>query len=201
MFQEAFKISSLIARFNLQKDTYFHKSSKISCDIEISQKSMRAEIDHQPSTQSEDVSLPMTSNNSQHHKIFAIEKTKKIETVKDFSNRQDVVNKAALRKMRKYYLKVFKSSNKKLVRLRFCNLKSSEIIRAAKTFLKNELGVEADLDELCYYLIGILKIRNLLKMQWSENTKHEVNQFLDWVRNYSKNKFDKLFKSESLKLN
>ena len=103
----------------------------------------------------------MISNNSQSLKVFTIEKIQKLSKAKDFSNRQDVINKAALRKMRKYYSDMFKSANKKLVRLRFCNSKSREIMRATKTILKNEFGEEADIDEVCYYLIGILKIKNL----------------------------------------
>ena len=51
------------------------------------------------------------------------------KAAKDFSNRQDVVNKASLRHLKKFYVDIFKHDNLKLVRSRFCNLKSSSIIK------------------------------------------------------------------------
>ena len=186
-------------KYDSPHEIQLHKFCNSFDEVEINKKTERTEVDHQPRTVVESSSSSMISNNSQSLKVFTIEKIQKFSKVKDFSNRQDVINKAALRKMRKYYSDMFKSANKKLVRLRFCNSKSSEIMRAAKSILKNEFGEEADIDELCYYLIGILKIKSLWRIHWNENIKQEVNQYLDWVRNYSKNKFDKIFKSESLK--
>ena len=46
-----------------------------------------------------------------------------------FSNRQDVINKSSLRHLKKFYVDIFKHDNLKLVRSRFCNLKSSCITK------------------------------------------------------------------------
>ena len=160
-FSRGLQDQLLDCKYDSPHDIQFNKFCNNFDEVEINKKTERTEVYHQPRTKFESASPSMISNNSQSLKVFSIEKIPKFLKVKDFSNRQDVVNKAALRKMRKYYSDMFKSANKKLVRLRFCNSKSSEIIRAAKTILKNEFGEEADIDELCYYLIGILKIKSL----------------------------------------
>ena len=50
----------------------------------------------------------------------------------DFSKRQDVINKASLRHMRKYYVDHFKKKNPKIIRARFCNVRSTEAMNAVK---------------------------------------------------------------------
>ena len=81
----------------------------------------------------------MISNNSKSLKVFTIEKIQKLSKAKDFSNRPDVINKTALRKMRKYYSDMFKSANKKLVRLRFCNSKVEKSCGQPKLYSKMNL--------------------------------------------------------------
>ena len=52
--------------------------------------------------------------------------------MKEFSKRHDVINKISLRHLRKYYLNIFKANNLRIVRARFCNVKSSDIMQAVK---------------------------------------------------------------------
>ena len=125
---------------------------------------------------------------------------KKIGTKKDLSNRQDVVNKAWLRHMRKYYADMFKRENTKIVRKRYCNIKPSEIMRAIKLTFNKELDNENLPSDFYYYIIGILKIKDVFRMNCSNQTKHEVFDFHDWWRNYSKLKYDALFTSKWLNI-
>ena len=118
----------------------------------------------------------------------------------DFSNRQDVVNKASLRHLKKYYLNIFKAQNSKIVRTRFCNTKSSEFMMAIKKTFKVEFDSIKAPKDLNYYLMGILKLRDISRMGCSDETKRYVVDFLDCWRNYSKIKFDRLFRSKNFQV-
>ena len=113
----------------------------------------------------------------------------------DLSMRQDVVNKASLRHMKKFYVDVFKQQNLKLVRARFCNAKSTEISRAIKRTFDKDFETESLPVDFYHYLIGVLKVRNISLAKCSNQTKREVFEFLDCCRKYSKLKFEALFKS------
>ena len=128
-------------------------------------------------------------------------KQSKLPTYKiDLANRQDVVNKASLRYLKKYYLNIFKIRNAKIVRARFCNAKSSEVMHAIKrTFRQEFLNINLPQD-FSYYLMGALKLKDISRMSCSEETKSDANAFIDWWRNYSKFKFNRLFKNKSLQV-
>ena len=110
------------------------------------------------------------------------------------------MNKAALRQMRKFYSNIFKKNNPKIVRRRFCNAKSSEVKRAIKSIVENEFGSVDCFKDLQYYLLGILKIKDILRMNWNNTIKSEVMDFIEWIRDYSSIKFTKLFKSKWLRI-
>ena len=129
-----------------------------------------------------------------------IRKSKLSSSKIDLANRQDVVNKASLRYLKKYYLNIFKIKNAKIVRARFCNAKSSEVMHAIKrTFRQEFLNINLNQD-FSYYLMGTLKLKDISRMSCSEETKSDANAFLDCWRNYSKFKFDCLFKNKSLQV-
>ena len=143
-------------------------------------------------------SLNTKESESQFNKIFQIVKVidrKNMKKKINLSSRQDVVNKSILRQMRKYYLNVFKNTNSKIVRLRFCNVKSSEITRAIKGIISREFESESYPNDLHYYLIGILKIKDVSRMKWDLAIKRDVSDFLNCTREYSNIKFESLFKS------
>ena len=191
--------------------TYFISKLNMQINLEIGvststngvQRLSNGNID--PYLQISDKSHTIRSEH-QFNKIFEVIKinrknyNQKMKKWIDLSTRQDVVNKSALRQMRKYYSNIFKRANPKLVRLRFCNVKSSEITRAVKKILLEELGSESHPDDLHYYFIGILKIKNLSRMFWDFELKKEVLDFLNWIRDYSGSKFESLFKSKRLRL-
>ena len=118
----------------------------------------------------------------------------------DLSMRQDVVNKSSLRKMKKFYQDVFKQHNLKLVRARFCNAKSSEVLRAIKRTSERYFDTKSLPVDFYHYLIGILKARDISWAKCSRQIKMEVFEFLDCSRNYSKMKFETLFKSQWLRI-
>ena len=56
---------------------------------------------------------------------------------------------------------VFKQHNLKLVRARFCNAKSSEVLRAIKRTFEKDFETENLPADFYHYLIGILKARDI----------------------------------------
>ena len=123
-----------------------------------------------------------------------------LQKKEDFLNRQDVVNKASLRHLKKYYLNIFKAQNSKIVRTRFCNTKSSEFMMAITKTFKDEFDSIKAPKDLNYYLMGILKLRDIRRMSCSDETKRNVVDFLDCWRNYSKIKFDRLSRGKNFQV-
>ena len=79
----------------------------------------------------------------------------------DLSMRQDVINKASLRHMKKFYVDIFKQQNLKLVRARFCNAKNTEVFRAVKKTFDKDFETKSLPVDFFHYLIGILKARDI----------------------------------------
>ena len=126
--------------------------------------------------------------------------SEKTTPVRDLSKRQDVVNKAWLRHMRKYYTNIFKRENIKILRSRYWNTKTTEIVRNIKRTFKDLFNVDSLPIDFYHYLIGILKLKDISKMKWSHQVIREVADFHDWLRNYSNIKYEDLFKSEWLRI-
>ena len=96
---------------------------------------------------------------------------------RDLSNRQDVVNKASLRHMKKYYTNIFKMKNMRLLRTRYCNSKMSCILRAVKKTFKAYFESESLPDYFYYYIIGVLKLKDVSLMNCDNKTIQDVNNF------------------------
>ena len=117
------------------------------------------------------------------------------------SSREDVLNKGAIRVIRKYYRDKFKNQNKNIVKKRIVNCKSKDIIEATEALCKDLFPTELWTTDLHYYIAGILKLKGTSYMhRWSNQVKEEINQFLDCVRMYSKAKFRSLLHSQNFKL-
>ena len=73
-------------------------------------------------------------------------------------------------------------------------------MNAVKRTFSTEFETDTLPEEFYYYLLGVLKIKDISRMNWSYQTKSDVFDFLDWCRRYSKAKFESLFKNPCLKL-
>ena len=71
--------------------------------------------------------------------------------MKEFSKRHDVINKIFLRHLRKYYLNIFKTNNLRIVRARFCNVKSSDIMQAVKRTFEDDFAGLQEPKDLYYF--------------------------------------------------
>ena len=96
---------------------------------------------------------------------------------RDLSHRQDVVNKASLRQMKKYYNNIFKMKNMRLVRTRYRNIKISEITRAVKKTFKTDFENESLPNYFYFYIIGVLKLKDISSINCDDTTIQEVNDF------------------------
>ena len=102
--------------------------------------------------------------------------------------------------MKKYFTKIFKQKNKRLVRARFWNLKSTEIIRATRKTFKQYFDLIDLPDYFYHYFMGILNFRDISNMDCSIQTKRDVCKFHDCWDNYSKKRFAALFSNQSLRI-
>ena len=122
------------------------------------------------------------------------------QTSRDLSMRQDVINKHSLRSWKKFYINIFKQKNLKIVRTRFWNVSNAEIMKAVKKTFGKEFKPKNLPKDFFYYLTGILKFKGVRNMNWSSKIKDDINDFHDCCKNYSKRKFNALFKSQCFKI-
>jgi hypothetical protein len=113
-------------------------------------------------------------------------------------HREDIVLKSAIRSLRKYFRNHYKNEFKNLVKKRYVNCKPKEIYYSVFSLLQNTFGLQDLEEEMVYYLIGILNLRPINHLLCRTIIKKEVTEFLACVRNFSNNRFSKIFKSDCL---
>ena len=96
----------------------------------------------------------------------------------DLSKREDVLNKGAIRAIRKYYRDEFKQRYKSIVKKRICNCDYSDIITASEEFCRNLFPSSLWNEDLFCYMAGILKLWDVKNLNCSSYIKIEVGEFV-----------------------
>ena len=127
---------------------------------------------------------------------------KEIQTIskEKSSKRNDIAHKSLLRQIRKYYSTMFRQNNRKIIKSRFRNVKTNEALEAVKATFGSEFNLDGINNDLWFYLVGVIKVKNIHRITWSDNAKNEAFQFLDWWREFSKVKLAKLKTSQLFKI-
>jgi len=117
-----------------------------------------------------------------------------------WKQRSDVRYKSAIRFLRRFYKELFKKENKRIVKKRYINWSMSRIYEAmSKTLAKIIPNIYLS-EDLVYFTIGILSIKNDDELICKSEIKQEIMVFLSWVRYFSKKKFNLVFKSKKVRV-
>jgi len=124
-----------------------------------------------------------------------------ISQAKIFNQRRtDVKYKAAIRLVRRYYRNLFKAKNQNIVKKRYANWEVEDLFDHMKRTLQGRIPEELITEDLVYYAIGILNLRKVEDLPCSTKVKEHLQDFLSCVRNFSKIKYVKSFKSENFRI-
>ena len=118
---------------------------------------------------------------------------------KGSSRRRDVENKASIRLIRRFYRDLFKSHNKSIVRRRYTNCKIKQIYYNMYKTLENKIPEELLTEDLVYFTIGILTLKESSKLRCTKEVKEDITDFLNCVRNYTKIRYLSILKSPKVK--
>jgi len=66
--------------------------------------------------------------------------------------------------------------------------------------LRNKIGMENVTEDLVYYTIGILNIKESNDLPCSDEVKAQIEDFLLCVRKFSKKKYITVFKSQNFRV-
>lgn len=117
---------------------------------------------------------------------------------KSNSKRSDIDLKYSIRALRKYFRDQFRTHHARLINRRIVNCSPKEVYNAVDELLKDTLNFPDCNKDIIFYFIGILSLKQVNRMAWSQTIKCEVKEFLDCVRVFSKAKFKRIFKSKTL---
>ncbi|CAI2384577.1 unnamed protein product [Moneuplotes crassus] len=104
----------------------------------------------------------------------------------------------ALRFLRKFFLKFYKSRNKSIIRKRYVNCLPTEISESVEATLKQLLAADIVTKDLVDYTKGILGLRDSIRMKSKAGIKQQVLIFQDTARNFSTSKFKQAMNSACL---
>ncbi|CAI2382833.1 unnamed protein product [Moneuplotes crassus] len=114
--------------------------------------------------------------------------------------RFDIEMKRALRLLKKFYKKLFKSDNYKIVQRRYVNCDTYRVSISMKSMLLSIFPQELVTDDLAYYTIGILGIKKPSEFHCREQTRREIKEFRKTINRFTQKQLLIAMQSDSLKV-
>ncbi len=78
--------------------------------------------------------------------------------------REDVIYKASIRMMRKFYRDLFKKENRRIVRKRYVNCRPSQIFQKLKSTLSDKIPEAQLTKEVVYFTMGITNLKKITQL-------------------------------------
>ncbi|CAI2383058.1 unnamed protein product [Moneuplotes crassus] len=114
--------------------------------------------------------------------------------------RNDTVHKSALRRFRRFYRKLFKTQNARIVKKRYVNCKVRLLFNKMLKTLKTIIPEECITDDVVYLAMGIIGLRDPSALPCSPTVLREIIDIVDCARKFSKKKYEACLRSESFKV-
>ena len=117
--------------------------------------------------------------------------------------RSDVVNKTLLRSIRKFYINKFKKVNRSIVRKRFKNVKTTNILRALIKFWMEEFSgtrYEIDYKSLAEFMMVFLSIKPSSTFKFRKEAVDKATQVQECIGKYSLDKFKNVKKIKEFRI-
>ena len=100
--------------------------------------------------------------------FYSTTMTKNHSAKKSFSEREDVINKALLRSIKRFYLQEFKKDNLFIVQQRYRQVSASTILNGFKTTCRRLFGDIPNLHKISQFLMIISGIKPMNKYPFSK---------------------------------
>ena len=117
---------------------------------------------------------------------------------KALSERRDVIEKAVLRSIKRFYLKEFKKDNKSIVRKRFKQATASAIIKGFKKMCRRLFGDISNLNEISEFLMIISSIKPTHSYPFIKSVKSKADLVNSVMYKYSRTMVRKILKIKEL---
>ena len=114
------------------------------------------------------------------------------------SERRDVIEKAVLRSIKRFYLQEFRKDNDSIVQKRYKQAADYTILRGFKKTCKRLFGDIPNLDEISQFLMIISFIKPLNKCRFNKEIQRKANIMNSVMYKYSLTKWKKLFEISEL---
>jgi hypothetical protein len=124
-------------------------------------------------------------------KLSAYKILKKAGIKKDYG--PDIINKSALRMVRRFFRRIFMKDNKKLVRRSFVNIEFEEVVRDLKTMVTKYFGIE-DSEPLALFFLRLLSLKPINDPNAESESELNAHNFLKALNKFSITRFDKVHK-------
>ena len=110
-----------------------------------------------------------------------------------FSERQDVINKALLRSIKRFYFDEFRKDNKDLVRQRYKQLPAGVIFNGFKKTCLRLFGDIPNLSQIAQFIMILSGIKPMNKYPYNKRIMTSAEQVCTVMYKYTAIKFHKLF--------
>lgn len=109
------------------------------------------------------------------------------------SKRYDVVNKAILRSMRRFFLNKFKLKNCKVVNRRFIKTSLREILKGFSDVVQEVIGTGENMDQISQFVMIFSEVNFKYRFPFDKEISNEAGRVVDCMYNYSHLKMNDLF--------
>ena len=118
---------------------------------------------------------------------------KKKRDKKLFCERQDVINKALLRSIKRFYFDEFRKDNKDLIKQRYKQVSAAAILSGFKTTCQRLFGDIPNLDMIAQFIMILSSIKPMNKYPHNKRIKVKAEKVSTVMYKYSSVKFHQLF--------
>ena len=132
-----------------------------------------------------------------HDHLYYSQTASKVKNYKTpLSDRQDVINKALLRSIRRFYLEEFRNDNECLAKQRYRQVPGAMILNGFKDTCRRLFGDIPNLHQISQFLMIISSINSMNKYPFNKRISAKGEQVSAMMYKYSYAKFQKLFEIE-----
>ena len=136
--------------------------------------------------------------NSFHNPVSYTTASNKLKRERKLNERQDVINKALLRSIKRFYFEEFRKDNKDLIKKRYKQVPSKVVLNGFKKTCLRLFGDIPNLSQISQFIMILSAISPMDKYSYDKSILTKAEQVCAAMYKYSSIKFKKLFNIEEL---
>ena len=115
---------------------------------------------------------------------------------KPFSERDDVINKALLRSIKRFYVQEFRNDNDDLIKKRYKQVSASSIFNGFKKTSRRLFGDISNLNYIAQFIMIMSSVKAMNTYPFDQRVLAKAEQINNAMYKYSYTKFKKIFEIE-----